>query len=211
MLQRSEAELREQARILTLLNETGTVVGSKLELPSLLQAVTDRATELTGAKFGAFFYNTTDEKGDAFLLYTLSGAPREAFEKFGQPRATPLFGPTFRGEGPIRCDDVLQDPRYGQMAPHRGMPEGHLPVRSYLAVPVISHSSEVIGGLFFGHPEPSVFSKQDEHVLVGVAAQAATPSTTPGSTKSFAGAPASANGCWWPSARPAPKRNVPAS
>ena len=71
---------------------------------SLVQAVTDAATQLSGAEFGAFFYNTTDETGDSFLLYTLSGAPREAFEKFGQPRATPLFGPTFRGEGrhPLR-------------------------------------------------------------------------------------------------------------
>ena len=72
---------------------------------------------MSGAQFGAFFYNTTDENGDAFLLYTLSGAPREAFEKFGKPRATALFGPTFRGEAPIRCDDVLTDPRYGTMAP----------------------------------------------------------------------------------------------
>ena len=113
---------------------------------------TDAATELSGAKFGAFFYNVTNANGDAFMLYTLSGARREDFEGFGQPRATALFGPTFRGEAPIRCDDVLQDPRYGTMPPHRGMPRGHLPVRSYLAVPVVSRSGEVIGGLFFGHP-----------------------------------------------------------
>ena len=53
--------------------------------------------------------------GEAYLLYTLSGAPREAFEHFGHPRATPVFGPTFRGEGVVRIDDVLTDPRYGQM------------------------------------------------------------------------------------------------
>ena len=52
----------------------------------------------------------TTAAGDAFMLYTLSGAPREAFEKFGQPRATPLFGPTFNGADPIRCDDVLRRP-----------------------------------------------------------------------------------------------------
>jgi signal transduction histidine kinase len=47
-----------------------------------------------------------------------------------------------------------------------------LPVRSYLAVPVKSRSGEVFGGLFFGHPEPGVFSERAERVLVGVAAQA---------------------------------------
>ncbi|MBA3315602.1 MAG: PAS domain S-box protein [Planctomycetaceae bacterium] len=170
---RAEALLREETRTLELLNRTGGLIASQLDLQSLLQSVTDAATNLSGAQFGAFFYNTTDERGEAFLLYTLSGAPREAFEGFGHPRATPLFGPTFRGERPVRLDDVRQDPRYGQWAPHHGMPEGHLPVRSYLAVPVISRSNEVIGGLFFGHEEPAVFTERTERIIVGVAAQAA--------------------------------------
>ena len=36
----------------------------------------------------------------------------------------------------MRLDDVTKDPRYGKNAPYFGMPAGHLPVRSYLAVPV---------------------------------------------------------------------------
>jgi two-component sensor histidine kinase len=53
------------------------------------------------------------------------------------------------------------------------MPKGHLPVRSYLAVPVIASSGEVLGGLFFGHAEVAVFDDAGEAVLVGLAAQAA--------------------------------------
>ncbi len=170
---RSEEALREESRTLALLNKTGTMLASKLDLQALLQAVTDAATELSGARVGAFFYNTTDVNGDAFTLFTLSGAPRDAFERFGQPRATPLFGSTFRGEGPIRCDDVLKDPRYGEMPPHGGMPAGPLPVRSYLAVPVISRTGEIIGGLFFGHPEIGVFTERAERLVVGIAAHAA--------------------------------------
>ncbi|HUG53363.1 MAG TPA: PAS domain-containing protein, partial [Vicinamibacteria bacterium] len=164
--------LEEETRVLELLNRTGTTLASSLDLQALLQSITDSATQLSGARFGAFFYNTVDERGEAFLLYTLSGAPREAFEKFGHPRATALFGPTFRGEGVIRCHDVLEDPRYGGMEPHHGMPPGHLPVRSYLAVPVVSRSGEVIGGLFFGHPQPGVFDERTERLITGVAAQA---------------------------------------
>ncbi len=89
------------------------------------------------------------------------------------PRATDLFGPTFRGEGVLRIDDVHRDPRYGKNSPYYGMPEGHLPVVSYLAVPVVSRSGEVMGGLFFGHPEPGVFTERHERVVVGLAAQAA--------------------------------------
>ena len=170
---RAEEALREETRVLELLNKTGAALASKLDLQELVQSVTDSATQLSGAQFGAFFYNTHDESGEAMVLYTLSGAPREAFDHFGHPRATPLFGPTFRGEGPIRCDDVLADPRYGRMTPHGGMPPKHLPVRSYLAVSVISRTGEVIGGLFFGHPEPGVFTARTERVIVGVAAQAA--------------------------------------
>ena len=53
------------------------------------------------------------------------------------------------------------------------MPEGHLPVRSYLAVPVASRSGEVVGGLFFGHSQPAVFTERTERLVVGIAAQAA--------------------------------------
>ncbi len=170
---RTEEALRDETRILELLNTTGASLTSKLDLQTLLQTVTDAGTKLSGAKFGAFFYTMQDSQGEAFSLYTLSGAPREAFEKFGHPRATAIFGPTFRGEGNIRSDDITQDQRYGKMAPHYGMPYGHLPVRSYLSVSVISRSGKVLGGLFFGHPEPAVFTDRTERLVVGFAAQAA--------------------------------------
>ena len=67
----------------------------------------------------------------------------------------------------------MQDPRYGRNDPFHGMPEGHLPVRSYLAAPVISRSGEVLGGLFFAHPEASIFTERSERLLMGIAAQAA--------------------------------------
>jgi signal transduction histidine kinase/CheY-like chemotaxis protein len=52
------------------------------------------------------------------------------------------------------------------------MPPDHLPVRSYLAVSVSARSGEVIGGLFFGHAEPGVFTERSERLIVGIAAQA---------------------------------------
>ena len=108
------------------------------------------------------------------MLYTLSGAPRSAFENFPMPRNTAVFEPTFRGAGVVRSDDILKDPRYGKNAPRKGMPEGHLPVRSYLAVPVISRSGEVLGGLFFGHSEAGIFGAEHEAALLGLAGHAAT-------------------------------------
>lgn len=163
----NEETLREQAEALRLLKEIGKTISAELNLHNTVQAVTDAATELTGARFGSFFYNVLNEDGASYMLYTLAGAPREAFAHFPMPRATDLFGPTFRGEGVVRIDDVKVDPRYGKSSPYYGMPDGHLPVTSYLAVPVVSRSGEVLGGLFFGHPDPAVFTERDENYSFG--------------------------------------------
>jgi PAS domain S-box-containing protein len=167
---RVERALKDEATALETLNRLGQAVASQLELESLVQRVTDSATRLTGAAFGAFFYNVS--KDESYWLYTLSGVPREAFANFPMPRNTDVFSPTFRGEGVVRSEDIRKDPRYGRNAPFNGMPEGHLPVCSYLAVPVKLHTGEVIGGLFFGHPEPGIFSERSERLVVGIAAQA---------------------------------------
>ena len=140
-----EEKLKERTRSLELINRVGATVAAELDLEKLVQSVTDAGREISGAEFGAFFYNINDDKGESYMLYTLSGAPREAFSKFPMPRNTAVFGPTFKGEGIIRIPDVLQDPRYGKNAPYYGMPKGHLPVRSYLAAPVVSRSGEVLG------------------------------------------------------------------
>lgn len=170
---RAEIAVAESHDILEIVNRVGRVVAAELNLDDVVQTVLDAATQLVGAEFGAFFYNRVDEQGEAYTLYALSGVPREAFARFPMPRNTALFGPTFRGEGVVRSDDVTKDERYGKNAPYYGKPEGHLPVTSYLAIPVVSRSGEILGGLFFGHSRAGVFTEQSERLLVGLAAQAA--------------------------------------
>ena len=171
--QRIESALREESQTLEALNRTGTTLAAELDLERLVQTVTDAGVEVTGAQFGAFFYNVLNDQGGSYMLYTVSGVDRSEFDKFPMPRATAVFGPTFNGEGVIRSPDITKDQRYGKNAPHHGMPPGHLPVRSYLAVPVISRSNEVIGGLFFGHPEPGRFTERHDMLMSGIAGQAA--------------------------------------
>ncbi|WP_437953222.1 ATP-binding protein [Sorangium sp. So ce296] len=170
---RTEDRLQEEGETLEVLNLTGKQLAAELDLEKLVQAVTDAATRLSGAQFGAFFYNVTNAEGKSYMLYTISGVPREHFSAFPMPRNTDVFAPTFNGEGVVRLDDVTQDRRYGNNAPYHGMPKGHLPVVSYLAVPVVSRSGSVIGGLFFGHPARGVFTERAEKLVVGLAAQAA--------------------------------------
>ena len=169
----AEQALEAERRNLETLNRVGSALVGELDLEKVVQMVTDAGVELTGAQFGAFFYNVTDEAGESYMLYTLSGADRSQFEQFGMPRNTAVFAPTFAGEGIVRSDDITKDPRYGQNRPHHGMPKGHLPVVSYLAVPVIGRSGDVVGGLFFGHPEPGRFRDRHEKLMGGIASQAA--------------------------------------
>jgi PAS domain S-box-containing protein len=168
-----EKKLQEQTEVVETINRIGQFLLAELDLHKLVQGVTDAATDLTDAQFGSFFYNVLNEDGASYMLFTLAGVPTEAFAHFPMPRATELFGPTFRGDGTIRIDDVKKDTRYGKSSPYYGMPPGHLPVTSYLAVPVITRSGEVIGGLFFGHPDAGKFSERHQRIVEGLAAQAA--------------------------------------
>lgn len=169
----AEERAREESHIVETINRVGQMVAAELNLDKLVQAVTDATTELTGAELGAFFYNVMNETGESYTLYCTSGVPREHFAGFPMPRATELFGPTFRGEHIVCMDDVLQDPRYGKSSPWFGMPDGHFPVRSYLAVPVQSRTGTVLGGLFFGHSRTGVFNERSIRMVAGIAAQTA--------------------------------------
>ncbi|MEO7272914.1 MAG: PAS domain-containing protein, partial [Vicinamibacterales bacterium] len=165
-----ERAARSEAETLV---KVGRALSGELDLHTLVQSATDAATELAGAAFGAFFYSISDPQGRHQTLYRVSGVPSEEFTKFPLPRPTDLFGPTLRGEAIVRSADITADPRYGNNAPHYGMPQGHLPVRSYLAVPVRSRSGEVLGAIFLGHPEPARFTERHERLVDGVVAQAA--------------------------------------
>ncbi len=160
------ASAQEQATIARQLSDIGVSVAASLDQAAIVQKVTDVATAVTRAEFGAFFYNVVDEQsGESYMLHTFSGASREAFQDFRQPRSMAIFAPTFDEEGIVRLDDVTQDARFGYM------PKG-LPVRSYLAVPVKAASGDVLGGLFFGHTRVGMFTEQHEQLAGGIAAWA---------------------------------------
>ena len=114
-VKQAEAErlqlLRENAEVTGTLNSVGAIVASDLDRDKVVQAVTDAATGLTTAEFGAFFYNVLNESGESYTLSTISGAPPEAFARFPMPRNTEVFEPTFKGTGVVRSPDITKDPQ----------------------------------------------------------------------------------------------------
>lgn len=166
------SEERSAQRALETLNRVGAALSAEHDLERLVQMLTDAGVALTGASVGAFFHNVLDESGERLHLFTLSGAERARYEALGRPRATAVLEPIFRNQG-MRADDITRDPRFGQNAPHAGLPPGHPPVRSYLGVPVVSRDGAVLGGLLFGHAEAGRFSARHEALARSLAAQAA--------------------------------------
>lgn len=66
--------------------------------------------------------------------------------------------------GAVRADDLRS----------MGIPRGHPVIRSFLGAPLLDRAGDVRGGLLLGHTEPDQFTNDDERLLMGLAAQAAT-------------------------------------
>jgi PAS domain S-box-containing protein len=161
---RTEEALREERLILELLNRTGAAIASTLDLQTLVQCVTDAGTALSGANWGAFYFKTPHDGVRICLPFATCGASREDIEGIGPSLVTPLFEGKSGGHVAVRYDDLQKEPEYAELSAHG---------RSYLSVPAISRSGQVIGGLFFLHKDAGVFDERDERLIVAVAAQAA--------------------------------------
>src|SRR5258708_40079785 len=68
----AEEGLRKQARRLEALDRLGKAISANLELDRIVQTATDSATQLSGAKVGAFYYGAAEELGEPFVLQALS-------------------------------------------------------------------------------------------------------------------------------------------
>jgi PAS domain S-box-containing protein len=173
-LELRDLDLRNrEIRTREILVQTGLLLTRSLDLESIVQSATDAGLQLSGAQFGAFFYNAVNGQGESYLQYALSGVARETFANSPMLGNTPIFGPRFDGKTAVRSGDITKDPRYGRNTSCFDMLPEHLPVRSYLAVPVKSQSGDVLGCLSYGHEQAGVFQQESEDLVATVAAQAA--------------------------------------
>ncbi|MFL6707169.1 MAG: ATP-binding protein [Massilia sp.] len=160
-VKRVQQALREESNVLELLNSTGSALARQRDLRSLLQTVTDAATGISGARCGAFFYNGRSGDGAPYTLTTHAGTPCQELARILPPSP----GPGAR-DLVLRSDDTALDARFTSG-------ESPMSMRSYLAVPVVSRSGELVGRLVFGHPEAGIFTERTERIVGGIAAQAA--------------------------------------
>ncbi len=168
-------EVTERRRTEDALRRTqtlGRVVSAELNLEKVVQAVTDAATELTRAEFGALAYELTRETGLTETRIATSGPLMNTITVEDFPDTTVLLEPILRTEGVVRIPDVRVNPEYRRNLPEVDPSRRAKEIRSYMAVPVASRSGRIWGGLLFGHTEPAAFLDRDEEMAVSLAAQA---------------------------------------
>ncbi len=145
----------------------GHVLASKLELHELLEAIINATTDICGAEVGMFIYEEKEEP---------EGGKRSAQQHWAGPLSASLrqdltfplhrlLGSTSQSPNILRIDDLEKENRLP--APLGGT----VPLRSYLAIPVLTTSGLLSGAMVFAHRQPSVFTERSERILSSVALQ----------------------------------------
>lgn len=164
-VKRAQEALRDETRVLELLNSTGAKLAGTLDLPALLQETVDAATHISGARFGAFYYH-----GDELAMHAGNGIHAPAL-----PAARAVHGISLQQADAVAAE-LRQGPATRQndlLAAPEGSADGAPPLRSCLSLPVSSRSGQLLGRLLLGHPQVGMFSARSERMASAIAAQAA--------------------------------------
>jgi signal transduction histidine kinase len=151
--------------MLDALSRAAAMITRELSLPRTLQAITDIARELVGARYAAL--GVPEEDGNLRAFVTSGMSPDEIRHVDGEPHGRGLLGAILDADTPIRLNDLNQDAR------SVGFPEGHPLMMRFLGVPIISHG-ERLGNLYLADPlDGDPFSDDDERMIVLLANHAA--------------------------------------
>ena len=137
-------------------------IGSALDLDDVLRRITQAATTLTGAAYGAL--GVSDDKGERLVdLITVGLTEQEAAAIGSWPQGHGILGQLIKEQRLLRLADVTLEPEA------YGFPEHHPTMRRVLGVP-IQVRDEVFGSLYLAdRTDGAEFDEEDEIVVAALA------------------------------------------
>jgi signal transduction histidine kinase len=158
----SDAADRGQDKLRSLLNARRVISGD-LDLPSVLRRIVEAAIEMVGASYGAI--GVVGANGSLEQLIHV-GIPDKEVQLIGrQPEGHGVLGVVMNEQVAVRLDHVSAHPQF------EGFPEHHPHMESFLGVPVRVRD-EVYGNLYLADQKTGHFSKEDEELVLALAATA---------------------------------------
>lgn len=154
-----------EVRLEQLVLATSSLI-TELSLEGVLQRVVHVAAELIGAHYSAIGVLAPD--GRVLESFTTHGITSELRALIGPPpKGHGILGLVIREARPVRLPDLARHPDSYGFPPH------HPPMRSFLGVPIIGRRG-VFGNLYLTEKiGGEVFTEEDEHIAVLLAATAA--------------------------------------
>ena len=161
---RLEAARATRDRVHALL-EAVVSIGSDLELETVLRRITEAATTLVDARYGAL--GVIGDEGERLVQFITVGVSDEEIEAIGHwPHGHGILGLLIREPHPIRLPDL------GEHPDSYGFPPNHPPMRGFLGVP-IRVRDEVFGNLYLTEKaDGGEFEDEDEVVVTALATAA---------------------------------------
>ncbi len=164
MVARTHRRLERQKAELEALRDASLHVHGELALDAVLQKIVDQACRLLDARYGAISVLDASRRIVAFVT---SGISPEERAKIGDPpQGRGVLGIPLDQGHRIRVPDLSRHPQSA------GFPANHPPMKSLLAVPIVSNGP-FRGNLYLAEKQgASQFGPDDEEVLVRFAATA---------------------------------------
>jgi signal transduction histidine kinase len=146
--------------------EAGVSISSELSLDALLQALVEKAAELTGARYAAL--GVIDRAGTELERFVTTGIDVRTHTAIGDlPRGRGILGTLIREAKPLRLHDLAEDPRSA------GFPPNHPAMHSFLGVPIMLRGVPY-GNFYLTEKEGGDdFTEEDEETVSLLASQAA--------------------------------------
>ena len=168
----------ENAARLQLLIDTGLQLAGERNLDTIVQTALDASLLLACARFAAFFYKGIDPDGNHLPFYKLAAEYPHLLTGLSIVPVAGLSVDCFPGPSSVCTGDISGSPSLrttpATESPFHGTPFANLPIRSYMAIPVLNPTGEHLGSMIFGHPDPDIFSEYNQSQVSVVASQASS-------------------------------------